>query len=181
VITGLIGQWFGVDYAQGFFHTFSSWLVLSSRLSAWWRYTQLIRPRSVTLAEPGTVKQPVRVGISLSLLVGALLALHLRSAGEAVPLRKSLDSFPNAVGQWQAREGVLLELDTLNVLRPKDYLMRRDQDPLGEASGSHRLLGQPAEGGPASFAKNCLPGGGWEPLEASMVTIPLPNPWRRSR
>jgi exosortase len=27
VITGLIGQWFGVEYAQGFFHTFSSWLV----------------------------------------------------------------------------------------------------------------------------------------------------------
>ena len=27
VITGLIGQWLGVDYAQGFFHTFSSWLV----------------------------------------------------------------------------------------------------------------------------------------------------------
>jgi exosortase len=27
VITGLIGQWFGFEYAQGFFHTFSSWLV----------------------------------------------------------------------------------------------------------------------------------------------------------
>src|SRR5262249_47828298 len=27
VVTGLIGQWFGVDYAEGFFHTFSSWLV----------------------------------------------------------------------------------------------------------------------------------------------------------
>jgi len=27
VITGLIGQWFGVDYAQGFFYTFLSWLV----------------------------------------------------------------------------------------------------------------------------------------------------------
>ena len=27
VATGLIGQWFGVEYAQGFFHTFSSWLV----------------------------------------------------------------------------------------------------------------------------------------------------------
>src|SRR5262249_46152937 len=27
VITGLIGQWLGVEYAQGFFHTFSSWLV----------------------------------------------------------------------------------------------------------------------------------------------------------
>ncbi len=27
VITGLIAQWFGIEYAQGFFHTFSSWLV----------------------------------------------------------------------------------------------------------------------------------------------------------
>ena len=79
------------------------------------------------------MKQPVRVGVSLALLVGALLVLHLRSAGEAVPIRKSLDSFPNTVGQWQAREGVLLELDTLNVLRPKDYLMRRDEDPSGRS------------------------------------------------
>lgn len=27
VVTGLIGQWFGAEYAQGFFHTFSGWLV----------------------------------------------------------------------------------------------------------------------------------------------------------
>jgi len=27
VITGLIGQWFGAEYAEGFFHTLSSWLV----------------------------------------------------------------------------------------------------------------------------------------------------------
>lgn len=27
VSTGLIGQWFGVSYAQGFFHTFSGWLI----------------------------------------------------------------------------------------------------------------------------------------------------------
>jgi exosortase len=27
VITGLIGQWFGLEYAEGFFHTLSSWLV----------------------------------------------------------------------------------------------------------------------------------------------------------
>jgi exosortase len=27
VVTGLIAEWFGIEYAQGFFHTFSSWLV----------------------------------------------------------------------------------------------------------------------------------------------------------
>ena len=123
------------------------------------------------------MKQPLRVGLSLALLIGALLLLHLRSSSEAVPIRKSLDSFPNTVGQWQAREGVLLDLDTLNVLRPKDYLMRRDQDPSGRSIflfiaywDSQRKGAQPHS------PKNCLPGAGWEPLEAAMVTIPLPRP-----
>jgi EpsI family protein len=123
------------------------------------------------------MKQSVRVGLSLALLIGALLGLHLRSSSEAVPIRKSLDSFPNTVGQWQAREGVLLDLDTLNVLRPKDYLMRRDQDRWGRSVflfiaywDSQRKGAQPHS------PRNCLPGSGWEPLEASMVTIPLPHP-----
>jgi EpsI family protein len=123
------------------------------------------------------MKQSVRVGLSLVLLIGALLLLHLRSSSEAVPIRKSLDRFPNTVGQWQTREGVLLDLDTLNVLRPKDYLMRRDQDPSGRSIflfiaywDSQRKGAQPHS------PKNCLPGAGWEPLEASMVTIPLPRP-----
>jgi len=123
------------------------------------------------------MKQSLRVGLSLALLIGALLVLHLRSSSEAVPMRKSLDGFPNTVGQWQAREGVLLDLDTLNVLRPKDYLMRRDQDPWGRSIflfiaywDSQRKGAQPHS------PKNCLPGAGWEPLEASMVTIALPRP-----
>ncbi len=123
------------------------------------------------------MRQPVRVGLSVSLLIGALLVLHLRSSGEAVPIRKSLDSFPTAVGDWQAREGALLELDTLNVLKAKDYLMRRDQDPSGKSLwlfiaywDSQRKGAQPHS------PRNCLPGGGWEPLEASRVTIPLPPP-----
>ena len=122
--------------------------------------------------------QPIRVGVSLFLLVCAFPALHFRSSGEAVPIRKSLDSFPSAVGAWQAREGVLLDVDTLNVLRPKDYLMRRDQDPTGRSVflfiaywDSQRKGAQPHS------PKNCLPGGGWEPLEASMVTIPLRHPF----
>jgi exosortase/archaeosortase family protein len=27
VATGLIGQWLGVEYALGFFHTFSGWII----------------------------------------------------------------------------------------------------------------------------------------------------------
>lgn len=123
------------------------------------------------------MKQPLRMALSLSLLIGALLLLHLRSTGEAVPIRKSLDDFPNAVGPWQAREGVLLELDTLNVLKPTDYLMRRDEEPSGPSVwlfiaywASQRKGAQPHS------PRNCLPGGGWEPIEASIVHIALPEP-----
>lgn len=121
--------------------------------------------------------QPGRLGISLSILLGTLLVLRLQSAGEAVPIRKSLDSFPTVVGAWQAREGVLLELDTLNVLKASDYLMRRDQDPSGKSVwlfiaywNSQRKGAQPHS------PRNCLPGGGWEPLESSTLTIPLSPP-----
>jgi len=124
------------------------------------------------------MKQPLRVGLSLALLIGALLMLHLRSSGEAVPIRKSLDSFPNAVGAWQAREGVLLELDTLNVLKATDYVIRRDQGPSGTSVwlfiaywDSQRKGAQPHS------PRNCLPGGGWEPLESSIVHIALPAPF----
>jgi EpsI family protein len=123
------------------------------------------------------MRQSVRVGLSLSLLIGALLILQFRSSGEAVPIRKSLDSFPTVVGNWRAREGTLLDLDTLNVLKAKDYVMRRDQDPSGKSLwlfiaywDSQRKGAQPHS------PRNCLPGGGWEPLETARVTIPLLPP-----
>jgi EpsI family protein len=124
------------------------------------------------------MKQPFRVAVSTLLLIGALLALQLRSSGEAVPIRKPLDSFPSAVGEWQGREGELLDLRVLDNLKPKDYLMRRDQDPAGRSVWlfigyweSQRTGAQPHS------PKNCLPGHGWEPLEASRVTIPLSPPF----
>jgi len=124
------------------------------------------------------MNQPVRVVLSISLLIGALLVLQLRSSGEAVPIRKPLDTFPNTVSDWHGRGGTIFELETLSVLKTKDYVMRRYQDPEGRSLwlfigywDSQRKGAQPHS------PRNCLPGGGWEPLEASMVTIPLPQPF----
>jgi EpsI family protein len=118
------------------------------------------------------------VALSVSLLLAALLMLHLRSPGEAVPIRESLDRFPAAVGEWQGHGGAILDLETLNVLNATDYVMRRYQNPEGRSLwlfvaywDSQRKGAQPHS------PRNCLPGGGWEPLEASMVTIPLPQPF----
>src|SRR5262245_4991422 len=124
------------------------------------------------------VTQSFRVGLSMLLLIGALLVLQLRSSGEAVPIRKPLDNFPTAVGAWQGREDTILEPDILNLLKAKDYLVRRYQDPAGRSLwlfigywDSQRKGAQPHS------PKNCLPGGGWEPLEASRLTVALPRPY----
>jgi len=118
------------------------------------------------------MRQSVRVTVSISLLIGALLVLQLRSSGEAVPIRKPLDTFPDTVGQWQGRGGTVLELETLSVLKVKDYVMRRYQDPAGRSLwlfigywDSQRKGAQPHS------PRNCLPGAGWEPLSASTVAI----------
>ncbi len=123
------------------------------------------------------MRQPFRIAVSITLLISAVLVLQLRSSGEAVPIRKSLDSFPSAVGEWRGREADILDLAILDKLKVKDYLMRRDQDPQGRSVwlfigywDKQRTGAQPHS------PKNCLPGSGWDPLEASRVTIPLLNP-----
>jgi EpsI family protein len=121
------------------------------------------------------MSQTVRVSVSVAILVGALLVLQLRSTGEAVPLRKPLDSLPVTLGQWQSRGGTVFNTTILGKLRLTDYVMRDYVDASGR--GLNLYIGYwdtQRKGATIHSPKNCLPGAGWEPLEASLVTIPLP-------
>jgi len=123
------------------------------------------------------VNQAVRVGVSLAILVGALLVLQLRSTGEAVPIRKSLDSFPATLGEWQGRGGTVFGTQILDKLKLTDYVMRNYVDAAGR--GLNLYIGYwdtQRKGATIHSPKNCLPGAGWEPVEASLITIPLRPP-----
>lgn len=123
------------------------------------------------------MRPSVRVAVSGALLLGTLLLLQLRSTGEAVPIRKSLDAFPASLGDWRGREATIFEVEILNVLKVKDYLMRRYVDPAGRSLWLYiGYWDTQRKGAQPHSPKNCLPGSGWEPLEASRVTIPLPPP-----
>lgn len=115
-----------------------------------------------------------RVAVSCALLIGALLFHQFRSYGEAIPIHKPLDAFPIWIGDWQGQKGVIVEEGVLNTLKVKDYLMRRYVDP------SERSLwlyigywDTQRKGAQMHSPKHCLPGGGWEPLEAKRVLISL--------
>jgi EpsI family protein len=123
------------------------------------------------------MSQAARASVSLAILLGALLILQLRSTGEAVPIRKSLDSFPTTLGEWQGRKGTIFGADILDKLKLKDYVMRDYGD--GAGRGLNLYIGYwdtQRKGAVIHSPKNCLPGVGWEPIEASFLTIALPAP-----
>jgi EpsI family protein len=122
------------------------------------------------------MKATVRVALSGALLVGGLLVMQLRSSGEPVPIREPLDAFPEQVGRWQGQEGTIFDVDTLNVLKVKDYLVRRYVNPDGRSAWLYiGYWDTQRKGAQMHSPRNCLPGAGWEPLEATTVRIALPG------
>jgi EpsI family protein len=120
----------------------------------------------------------VRVSISTALLLTTLLVLQFRSSGEAVPIRKSLDLFPADLGQWQGRQDTALEPQVINQLKVNDYLMRRYVHNSGQSLWLYiGYWATQRKGAEFHSPKNCLPGGGWEPVEATRIVIGLPSPY----
>jgi EpsI family protein len=117
------------------------------------------------------------VAVSLAILVSALLILQLRSIGEAVPIRKPLDSFPATVGEWKGQRGTIFSAPILDKLKLTDYVMRGYVDAAGRGLNLYIAYWDTQRKGAGIHSpKNCLPWAGWEPVEASFVTIPLPPP-----
>jgi EpsI family protein len=121
------------------------------------------------------MRRLTRVSISCGLLVAALLVLQFRSAGEAIPLRKPLDTFPSTVGIWRARDAISLDPEIVNVLKVNDYVLQRYADGSGRGLWLYiAYWATQRKGGQIHSPQNCLPGSGWEPVEASRLVIPLP-------
>jgi EpsI family protein len=123
------------------------------------------------------MSQTARLSSLLGILLGALLVMQMRFTGDAVPIRKSLDSFPATIGEWQGRTGTILGGDILGKLRLTDYVMRDYVDGAGRDVNLYiGYWDTQRKGGVVHSPKNCFPGTGWEPVEASLVTIPLRAP-----
>jgi EpsI family protein len=120
------------------------------------------------------VSRFARLAASCTLLVAALLVLQFRSAGEAVPLRKSLDAFPVAVGDWQVQAAANLDPEVINLLKVNDYVLQRYVDDGGRSVWLYvAYWATQRKGAQVHSPQNCLPGSGWEPVEASRLVIPL--------
>jgi EpsI family protein len=118
----------------------------------------------------------IRVIVSVALLLAAFGVLHFRSVGEGVQIRKSFAQFPSSLGTWKGRDDVSFEPDILTMLKMSDYLMRRYENTNGHSAWLY-VAYWPSQrrGNDIHSPRNCLPGGGWEPVEASRVQIAVPG------
>jgi len=120
------------------------------------------------------MKERSRLAISSMLLLATWAFLHLWSPGEALPIRKPLATFPIDLDGWRGRETPLLSDREFEILRPSDYLIRLYQDRAGRDLVLYiGYWATQRRGAQIHSPKNCLPGGGWMPLEASVVPVDL--------
>jgi EpsI family protein len=120
------------------------------------------------------MSQTPRLALSCLLLLGALLALQFRSGGEAVPIRKPFSTFPDSVARWRAQQDSYLDTEVLGILKVDDYLMRRYADDSGRTLWLYvGYWATQRRGAQIHSPRNCLPAGGWEPVEAGRITIPV--------
>ena len=114
----------------------------------------------------------IHASLSCSLLFAVFLFLQLRSYGEAVPIHKPLAQFPQTVGEWQGRADARLNPMILSILKLNEYVMRDYSDAAGHNIWLYVGFWETQrKGAQIHSPKHCLPGGGWEPLEASLVPI----------
>jgi EpsI family protein len=122
--------------------------------------------------------------VAVAMLLSTWGSLQLMSHGEAVQSKKPFAEFPlNINSRWQGKE-LGLDQKVLDVLKLSDYMMRAYVPVRGEqASDGFRLpvylyvgfYQSQRTGATYHSPKNCLPGAGWQFVDAQPATVAVPG------
>jgi len=121
------------------------------------------------------MRSSARVLAALVLLASTALFLHARSHKEVFPPRLPLSSFPMQLGAWSGND-VEIPQDVLSVLGPGDFLLRvyRTDDPRRPYNDVFvAYFPSQRSGDTIHSPKNCLPGAGWTPIDASRTELAI--------
>ena len=121
------------------------------------------------------IRRHARFLLVASLLAITALYVYRRGEFERIPARPVLASLPMNLGEWKAKE-LEIDEDSLRILGPGDYLARRF------AAGRHASIdlfvayfASQRSGNTIHSPKNCMPGSGWLPTEATKTEIDVPG------
>jgi exosortase D (VPLPA-CTERM-specific) len=196
-MTGLLVDLYGKQTAEGFFHSFSGWLLFVSSLlilfaEMWllvrigsgkpkefqeWFGTGLDPVETPRPSETRSVQTALRPApptylFSVALLVPVLFgSMQIHAREEIVPSRESFTDFPMQVAAWSGKP-LVMEPAYREALRFDDYLLADYQSPERWPVNLYvAYYGSQKKGQSAHSPRTCIPGGGWE--IASLRTIQI--------
>ncbi|MGB7758928.1 MAG: exosortase C-terminal domain/associated protein EpsI [Bryobacteraceae bacterium] len=119
-----------------------------------------------------TTNPYVRV-VTLVLLLEALAFYAFASRTETVPPVDPLLLFPSVIGDWVIYRDFPVDQATVEFLKADDTLNRLYMNQSTKAvAGLYIAYFRTQRYGQAPHSpKNCLPGGGWEPLKSDFISI----------
>ena len=114
-----------------------------------------------------------KFAFAIVFLAGAAIFLQARSRSEINPPREPLSEFPKRLADWTGVD-VPIPTDELEVLGPGDFLLRLYHHG-SEPPVDLYIAYFPSQrtGDTVHSPKNCLPGAGWSPMEASRISVSL--------
>jgi exosortase D (VPLPA-CTERM-specific) len=192
--TGVAAHFLGPAAAEGFFHTFSGWLVFlvagvlllgvyrlagwAGRLSRRRREQPALAAARVPPGPPqGSPHPPVmaRGVVVTACLVVATAALGTLTQTEAIALPQPLRALPLHVGPWQGRDTPPFDAKLVATLGVDDYVSRGYTAPGAPWVGLYVGYYQSQRQGQTIHSPlNCMPGAGWEPVGRGRVTVRAP-------
>jgi EpsI family protein len=115
-----------------------------------------------------------RYWMMLLVLGAAISGMALLSHGEATPAALPLVQFPKQVLEYSAVADIPFDKDTLEILKPSDYLNRVYYEPgVGQVGLYIAYFESQRTGTTIHSPKNCLPGAGWTPASSGITTMTL--------
>lgn len=118
----------------------------------------------------------IRYWIMLGVLCAAISGMALLSHGEATPPALPLAQFPTQVDQYSSVADMPFDKETLEILKPSDYLNRVYYEPgVGQVGLYIAYFETQRTGATIHSPKNCLPGSGWTPTVSTITTLTLPD------
>jgi EpsI family protein len=189
--------------AEGFFHSFSGWLLFVSALMLFVAEMRLLarigndgdrrslsdrlwpRPEQKALLNNASARgESIRPSIvapsclfAIGLLATAMIgSTQLAQRAEASLPRQLFVDFPMAVGEWSGRTSVM-EKEYVDSLRFDDYLLADYRQVTGGAVNLYVAYYQSQKAGRSAHSpKTCIPGGGWEITSMRSMAIDAPGP-----
>lgn len=196
-MTGLLVDLYGTQTAEGFFHSFSGWLLFVSSLSIlfaemWllsrigagkrkafreWFGAGLDPVGAPRLSATGSLQTALRPPpstylFSVALLVPVLfVSMQINAREEIVPSRESFTEFPMQVAAWSGKP-LVMEEAYRDALRFDDYLLADYQSPERAPINLYvAYYGSQKKGQSAHSPRTCIPGGGWEITSLRTIRI----------